>query len=262
AALAVPLPLQVISEILGVPDDEWERCAAWSEAVIPGVVELEEARRAELLTEMVGYLVGSAKDRRARPRDDVLTQLAHIEVEGEQLSDDELGMFLVQLLVAGNETTRDLIASGLVAFADHPGQWERLRDRPDLIPSAVEEMLRWTSPVVSFLRTATRPAVVGGVEVAEGEPVLMLFASANRDEEVFGPSAASFDVGRSPNPHLAFGQGNHFCLGAPLARLEGRVVLEELLGRVGSIGRGGVVEPTPSSVVSGLRRAELALAPV
>ena len=261
AALAVPLPLQVIGEILGVPDDEWERCYAWSEAVIPGAVELDEQRRGELLAEMIEYLVGAAKDRRARPRDDVLTQLARVEVDGEQLSDDELGMFLVQLLVAGNETTRDLIASGLVAFAEHPGQWERLRADPALVPRAVEEMLRWTTPVVSFLRTATRPCEVGGVAVAEGEPVLLLFASANRDEAVFGPSASTFDVARSPNPHVAFGQGNHFCLGAALARLEGRVVLEELLGRFGAVRRGGAVQRTPSSVVSGLRCAELHLVP-
>ena len=261
AALAVPLPLQVISEILGVPDDEWERCYAWSEAVIPGAVELDEQHRAQLLAEMIEYLVGAAKDRRARPGDDVPTQLAQAEVDGEQLSDDELGMFLVQLLVAGNETTRDLIASGLVAFADHPGQWERLRADDTLVPGAVEEMLRWTTPVVSFMRTATRPTELAGVAVAEGEPVLMLFASANRDEDVFGPTASSFDVGRHPNPHVAFGQGNHFCLGASLARLEGRVVLEELLGRFRAVRRAGEVERTPSSVVSGLRRAELHLEP-
>jgi cytochrome P450 len=256
-ALGVPLPLQVIAGILGVPDDEWERCYEWSEAVIPGATDWPEERRTQLLTEMVEYLVGAAKDRRAHPRDDVLTQLAQVDVDGEQLSDDELGMFLVQLLVAGNETTRDLISSGLLAFADHAGQWARLRADRSLVAPAVEEMLRWTSPVVSFMRTATRATEVRGVEVAEGEPVLMLFASANRDEDAFGPGAATFDVGRTPNPHLAFGQGNHFCLGAALARLEGRVVLEELLGRFAHVERAGEVERTPSSVVSGLRRAEL-----
>jgi len=261
ADLAVPLPLLVISEILGVPEDEWERCYRWSEAVIPGATDWPEERRAELLTEMVQYLVGSAKERRAQPRDDMLTRLARVEVDGEQLSDDELAMFLVQLLVAGNETTRDLIASGLLAFADHPGQWQRLRADRSLVAVAVEEMLRWTSPVVSFLRTATRDTELGGVAVAAGEPVLMLFASANRDEDTFGADAGTFDVGRSPNPHLAFGQGNHFCLGAPLARLEGRVVLEELLERFADVERAGDVERTPSSVVSGLRRAELRFVP-
>ena len=257
ALLSLPLPLQVISEILGVPDDEWERCYEWSEAVIPGATDWPEERRAQLQGEMVEYLVGAAKDRRARPRHDMLTQLAQAELDGEQLSDDELGMFLVQLLVAGNETTRDLISSGLLAFADHPGQFERVVASPELVPSAVEEMLRWSSPVVSFMRTATRDTEVGGVEVTEGEPVLMLFASANRDEDVFGPDAGDFDVGRRPNPHLAFGQGNHFCLGAALARLEGRVVLEELTERFASVARAGEVERSTSSVVTGVRRALL-----
>jgi cytochrome P450 len=257
SVLSVPLPLQVISEILGVPDDEWERCYEWSEAVIPGATDWPEERRNQLMADMVGYLVGAAKDRRARPRDDVLTQLAQVDLDGERLSDDELGMFLVQLLVAGNETTRDLISSGLLGFADHPGQWERLRAERSLVPTAVEEMLRWSTPVVSFMRTATRDTEVGGIPVAEGEPVLMLFASANRDEDAFGPSASAFDVGRDPNPHLAFGQGNHFCLGAALARLEGRVVLDELLDRFAGIERVGAVERSPSSVVTGIRRAEL-----
>jgi cytochrome P450 len=257
SVLSVPLPLQVISEILGVPDDEWERCYEWSEAVIPGATDWPEERRAQLMTDMIQYLVGAAKDRRAQPRDDVLTQLAQVDLDGERLSDDELGMFLVQLLVAGNETTRDLISSGLLAFADHPGQWERLRADRSLVPGAVEEMLRWSSPVVSFMRTATRPTEIRGVPIAAGEPVLMLFASANRDEDAFGPSASSFDIGRHPNPHLAFGQGNHFCLGAALGRLEGRVVLEELLDRFTALERVGDVERSSSSVVTGVRRAEL-----
>jgi cytochrome P450 len=257
ASLSVPLPLQVISKILGVPDDEWERCYEWSEAVIPGATDWPEERRTRLATEMVEYLVGAAKDRRARPRDDVLTLLAQVDVDGERLSDDELAMFLVQLLVAGNETTRDLISSGLLAFADHPGQWGRIRADRALVPGAVEEMLRWSSPVVSFMRTATTDTELRGVPIAAGEPLLMLFASANRDEEVFGPSAATFDVGRDPNPHLAFGQGNHFCLGAALARLEGRVVLDELLDRFADVERSGPVERSPSSVVTGIRRAAL-----
>ncbi len=257
SVLSVPLPLQVISEILGVPDDEWERCYEWSEAVIPGATDWPEERRARLMAEMIEYLVGAAKDRRAEPRDDVLTQLAQIEADGERLSDDELGMFLVQLLVAGNETTRDLISTGLLAFADHPGQWDRLVADPSLVPSAVEEMLRWSSPVTSFMRTATRDTEVRGVPVAAGEPVLMLFASANRDEDTFGADAGVFEVDRHPNPHLAFGQGNHFCLGAALGRLEGKVVLEELLGRFAAVERVGAIERSPSSVINGVRRAEL-----
>ena len=256
-AMAVPLPLLVISEMLGIPEDEWERCYEWSEAVVPGATDWPEERRQALLAEMVEYLVESTKARRRQPRADVLTELAQASLDGDQLSDAELAMFLVQLLVAGNETTRNLIAAGLVALADRPDQWARLRADRALIPGAVEELLRWTSPVISFMRTATRPAEVHGVPIGEGEPLLMLFASANRDEEVFGPTAGELDVGRDPNPHIAFGFGNHFCLGAALARLEGRVVLDELLERFALVERAGAVERTGSSVVAGMRHAEL-----
>jgi len=258
AELAVPLPLQVIGEILGLPDDDWERAYAWSEAVIPGArPDWPEDRRNALLAEMVDYLVEACKRRRAEPRDDMLSALGAAEIGGDQLSDAALAMFLVQLLVAGNETTRNLVGAGLVALADHPGEWGRLRADPSLVPNAVEELLRWTTPVISFMRTATRDCEVAGVPVAEGEPVLMLFASADRDEAVFGPSAATLDVGRAPNPHIAFGFGNHFCLGAALARLEARVVLEALLGRFAGIERAGDVERSPSSVIAGVRRADL-----
>jgi cytochrome P450 len=255
--LSVPLPLQVISEIMGLPVEDWEKFYDWSEAVIPGATDWPEEKRNALQGEMITFLLELTKTRRSDPRSDVLSELAMASIEGDQLTEDELTMFLVQLLVAGNETTRDLISSGLLAFADHPGQWARLRADRSLVPSAVEEMLRWSPPVVSFMRTATRPTEVRGVAIDEGDPVLMLFASANRDEDVFGPSASTFDVGRDPNPHLAFGQGNHFCLGAALARLEGRVVLEELLDRFSDVGRVGDVERSPSSVVTGIRRAEL-----
>lgn len=258
--LAVPLPLLVISEMLGVPEEDWERCYAWSEAVVPGAVDWPEERKHALLAEMTDYLVNATKDRRAQPRHDVLTELAQAEMDGEQLSDAELAMFLIQLLVAGNETTRNLIAAGLVALADAPEQYERLRRDRSLVPSAVEELLRWTSPVLSFMRTATHDTELRGLSIAEGEPLLMLFASANRDESVFGPTADALDVGRHPNPHIAFGFGNHFCLGAALARLEGRVVLEELLDRFSGLEVAGAVERTGSHVVAGMRRAELRFA--
>jgi cytochrome P450 len=206
---------------------------------------------------MIGFLLDLTKQRRASPRTDVLTELAQASIDGDQLSEAELAMFLVQLLVAGNETTRNLISGGLVAFAEHPGQWERLAGDRTLLGPAVEEMLRWTTPVVSFMRTATRDTELSGVAIAAGEPVLMIYASANRDESVFGPDSGTFEVGRNPNPHIAFGFGNHFCLGAALARLEGRVVLEELLDRFGSVASAGAVERSGSSVIAGVRRAEL-----
>jgi cytochrome P450 len=261
ALLSVPLPLQVISEIMGLPVEDWERFYEWSEAVIPGATDWPEERRNLLQGEMITFLLDLTKERRARPRTDVLTELAQASIEGDQLNDAELAMFLVQLLVAGNETTRNLISGGLVAFAENPDQWTRMAADRSLVPSAVEEMLRWTTPVVSFMRTATRATELSGVAIAAGEPVLMVYASANRDEDVFGPTGARFDVGRDPNPHISFGHGPHFCLGAALARLEGRIVLEELLDRFETLERAGAVERSGSAVIAGVRRAELSFGP-
>jgi cytochrome P450 len=256
-ALSVPLPLQVISEIMGLPLEDWERFYEWSEAVIPGATDWPEERRNILQGEMITFLLDLTAQRRESPRSDVLSELACAGSDTDRLTEAELAMFLVQLLVAGNETSRNLISGGLVALAESPGQWPALASDPRLVTSAVEEMLRWTTPVVSFMRTATRDTELAGVAIAEGEPVLMVYASANRDEDVFGPTAGVFDVARHPNPHIAFGFGPHFCLGAALARLEGRVVLEELLRRFSGVEPAGAVERSGSSVIAGVKRAEL-----
>ena len=155
--------------------------------------------------EMVTYLLAAAADRRANPRDDIISELGAAEVDGDRLTDDELGMFLVQLLVAGNETTRNMMSGGLVGLAQTPGEWEALATRvasgtPRALGLVVEEMLRWTTPVVAFMRTTTRPVDLGGRHLGAGEPVLMLYASANRDEAVFGPSADRFDGAVTPTP--------------------------------------------------------------
>ena len=186
-----------------------------------------------------------------------MSALATASPGGDELSDDELAMFLIQLLVAGNETTRNLLSGGLAALAERPDQWDRLRDDPGLVPLAVEELLRWTTPVISFLRTATVDTELRGQRISAGEPVLLVYASANRDEAVFGPDASHLDVGRDPNPHVAFGFGTHFCLGAALARLEARVVLEELLTRFAHLEGAGEVERAASPVIAGVRRAPL-----
>ncbi len=265
--LAVPLPLQVISDLLGVPEDEWPRFFRWSEAVIPGATDWPEEERAALSGEMVTYLLAAAADRRANPRDDIISELGAAEVDGDRLTDAELGMFLVQLLVAGNETTRNMMSGGLVRFAEETGEWEALRyrylaDAPRALPLAIEEMLRWTTPVVAFMRTTTRAVELGGVSLGQGEPVLMLYASANRDETVFGPTADTFDAARDPNPHVAFGFGPHFCIGAVLARLEGRILLEELLARFASVESAGPVVRTASPVIAGVRSAPLVFHPI
>jgi cytochrome P450 len=264
--VAVPLPLQVISDLLGVPEAEWPRFFRWSEAVIPGATDWPEEERAALSGEMVAYLLAAAADRRADPGDDIISELGAAEVDGDRLTDAELAMFLVQLLVAGNETTRNMMSGGLLGFAEAPGEWSSLRSRvaastARALPLAVEEMLRWTTPVVAFMRTTTRPTELAGRQLGADEPVLMLYASANRDESVFGPEAERFDAARDPNPHVAFGFGPHFCIGAVLARLEGRILLEELLARFGSVELAGPVVRTPSPVIAGVRSAPVVFGP-
>jgi cytochrome P450 len=271
-ALSIPFPLQVICELLGVDGSQWPRFFEWSEAVIPGESERSEEERATLQAEMWAYLVGVAEERRKSPAEDLVSVLATVGSDPEngvdrpgpgddRLSEAELAMFLIQLLVAGNETTRNLLSAGLVALAERPDQWAALRSDRSLVPLAVEELLRWTTPVISFMRTATAPTTIRGQDVSEGDPVLLVYASANRDEEVFGVDADQLRVDRHPNPHVAFGFGPHFCLGAALARLEGRVVLTELLDRFESLRLAGPVERTASPVIAGVRHASLVFAP-
>lgn len=258
-ALAEPFPVQVIADLLGVGDDDRGRFVRWSDATIPGASDLEPAEAATLMGEMQQYLMAAARGRRGQQGDDLITRLANVEVDGEVLGDDELLMFCNQLLVAGNETTRNMISGGLWALATHPEQWARLRADRALVASCVEEWLRWTTPVVAFMRTATHDTEVGGVPVAAGDPILMLYAAANRDEAVFGDDAEQFRVDRAPNPHVAFGFGPHFCVGAALARLEGRVLLEELLDRWSTMEPAGTVARTASPIIAGLRRAPVVL---
>src|SRR6202046_2182453 len=265
--LSIPFPLLVICELLGVDGSQWPRFFDWSEAVIPGEVEQTEEQRAAYQIEMWEYLIGVAEERRKAPADDLVSLLANVgsdpdnpDSAGEELSEAELAMFLIQLLVAGNETTRNLISGGLVALAENPDQWAALQADRSLLPAAVEELLRWTTPVISFMRTATAATTIRGVAVAAGDPVLLVYASANRDEEVFGPDAGSLRVDRHPNPPVSFGFGPHFCLGAALARLEGRVVLGQLLDRFETLSPAGPVERTPSPVIAGVRHAPLVFA--
>ena len=256
-SVSVPFPLFIISTLLGMPDEDWERFFEWSESVIPGATDWSEEKRAALQADMHATLLATTVERRADPRDDLISVLAQVEIDGRRLNDAELTMFLVQLLVAGNETTRNMISGGIVALAERPTDWQSLRQDRALVPTAVEEMLRWTTPVVSFMRTATRDTELGGQPVRDGDPVLMLYASANRDERQFGPTADRFEIGRSPNQHVAFGFGTHFCIGATLARIEGRVLLEELLDRFETVELAGDVRRSNSAVIAGVKQAPL-----
>jgi cytochrome P450 len=250
-------PLQIIADLLGIGDADQNRFLTWSDAAIPGAGDFTPEERAAEMAAMNEYLVATAASRRGRDGDDLVTVLANVDIDGERLTDDELAMFLVQLLVAGNETSRNMLSGGLHALATHPEQWAALRADPSLVPGAVEEMLRWTTPVIYFMRTATRDAEIGGVEVAAGDPVVLLYASANRDEAEFGPTADRFDISRSPNHHVAFGFGPHFCIGAALARLEGRALLEDLLGRFATVEAAGPVARSASMVIAGITKATL-----
>ncbi len=261
AELAVPFPLRVIADLLGVPEDDWARFYEWSEAAIPGATDWPEERIAELMGEMVGYLLATAEERRSRPGDDVISLLATVEVDGQRLDDAELAMFLVQLLVAGNETTRNALSGGLVAFSERPDQWARLREAPGVMDTAVEEVLRWTTPVVYFMRTTTREVTMGDRTLPAGAPVVLHYLSANRDEAEFGPTAGEFAVDRRPNHHVAFGSGPHFCLGAALARIELRAMLDALASRFAAVAPAGPVERSMSLVIAGVRRAPLVFSP-
>jgi cholest-4-en-3-one 26-monooxygenase len=257
--LAVPFPLRVISDLLGIPEDDWPRFFEWSEAAIPGATDWPEERIAELMGEMVTYLLSTAAARRTDPHDDVISLLANVEVDGDTLDDTELAMFLVQLLVAGNETTRNALSGGLVAFSERSDQWARLRDEPGLVGTAVDEVLRWTTPVVYFMRTTTRAVTVGDVRLPPDTPVVLHYLAANRDEAEFGPTAAEFDITRDPNHHVAFGSGPHFCLGAALARIELRAMLDALTARFATVEPAGSVERSMSLVIAGVRSAPLVL---
>lgn len=252
AAVAIPLALQIIGDFLGIPPDKSDRFFDWSEASIPGANDWSDEYRRELMTEMQSYLLELTLSRRGQTGNDITSVLANSEVDGETLRDDEIVMFQNQLLVAGNETTRNTMSAGIWELANRPSAWKQLRDDRSLVPSAVEEFLRWATAVIAFMRTATRDTELAGVPVAAGEPVLMLYASANRDEREFGPTADEFDVAREPNHHVAFGFGHHFCIGAALARLEIRMLLDALLDRFTGIEPAGRIERTSSAIIAGV----------
>ena len=234
--LAAPLPMIVIGDMLGVEPEHRDTLLRWSEDMLgatsstaaPGARE----RAMQAGIEYAQYAMKVIEDRRATPRDDLVSLLVHGEIDGERLADEEIVQESLLILVGGDETTRHVITEGMEALIRHPGERQKLLDDPAKIGVAVEEMLRWVSPIKNMNRTATRDAELRGQKIREGERLLLLYAAANRDGSAF-PDPDRFDVERDPNPHVAFGgHGTHFCLGAPLARLELRVMFEELLARL------------------------------
>jgi cytochrome P450 family 142 subfamily A polypeptide 1 len=228
--VAVPLPMLVIAELLGYPQEDWRRLQHWSDDMNIGDASHPLDKVLAAYEAFCAYHKPIAAAKAANPGDDLISKLIHGEVDGERLDEDDVLRTALLLLVGGNETTRNTIAGAVLALSRHPEQHRRLVEHPSLLPSAIEEFLRWVTPIMNFRRTATRDVELRGVRIEAGQQVVMLHGSANRDEEVFS-DADVFDVGRDPNPHLAFGVGTHFCLGANLARLEIWVMFEELLRR-------------------------------
>src|SRR6201996_2772607 len=257
--IAAPLPTRMIAELIGAPADDWEQFRAWSDAATGSAdpeIELDSLVAMGQLFEYFQKLIAA---RRVEPRDDLLSVLAEAEIDDHRLTDEDLLNFAFLLLVAGNETTRNLIALGTLALIEHPDQCRLLVDDPSLIPGAVEEMLRWNSPVVHMARTATSDVEIRGQLIREGEVVVMLYGAANRDEEIFGPDAEEFKVTRHPNPHIAFGCGEHSCVGAQLARLEATVFFEDLLSRFPKLELVGDVDRMRATMVPGVKRMPVRL---
>ena len=255
--IAAPLPTRLIAELLGAPPEDWEQFRAWSDAAVGTAdpdIELDNMVALGELYEYFTKLIEVRRSGEVAGQDDLLSVLAAAEVDGEQLTDADLLNFSFLLLVAGNETTRNLIALGTLALLDHPDQMALLRSKPELIPLAVEEMLRYTSPVTHMARQATEDVEIRGQKIRAGDKVVMLYGAANRDEEIFGPTSEEFDITRNPNPHIAFGAGEHACLGAQLARLEARVMFEVLLGAYPTIELTGDVTRLRATMVPGVKR--------
>jgi cholest-4-en-3-one 26-monooxygenase len=262
-AIAAELPLLVIAELLGIPEEDRHRLFELTNRLIgfddPEFgTSTDDARAAAM--EMWMYANSLAEQRRGSEGQDLASILMNAEVDGARLTEAEFDSFFLLLSVAGNETTRNLVSGGMLALLEHPAERDRLLADPSLIPSAVEEMLRWVTPVVCFKRTATCDTELGGQQIRASDKVVIFYPAANRDESVF-PEPHRFDVGRTPNEHLSFGVGEHFCLGSNLARLEIRLMFTELLRRFPDMELCGPVSRLRSSFLNGIKHMPVRFTP-
>ncbi|MDH2427715.1 cytochrome P450 [Sphaerisporangium sp. TRM90804] len=254
--IAAPLPLYVICELLGAPAEDRNKLFEWSNRMIGAEdpdynTTPEQGQNAA--AEVYAYANQLAAERREHPRPDIVTKLLQPDENGETLSEQEFDLFVLLLIVAGNETTRNAASGGMLALFEHPEQWERLVRDQSLAATAADEIVRWVSPLNLFRRTATQDTVVRGKTIKENDKVVVFYSSANRDEDVF-TAPQSFDVGRDPNPHIGFGGGGaHFCLGNHLAKLELRVLFEVLSQRLPGITMTGDPKRLRSNFVNGIK---------
>jgi cholest-4-en-3-one 26-monooxygenase len=262
--ISAELPLQVIAELLGVPQDDRHRMFEWSNRMVGSEDPEYQDQSALALTsamELYAYASELFAKKRIDPHADLMSALTTVEIDGERLSDMELELFFLLLTVAGNETTRNLMSGAMHAFFQYPEQWQRLLADRSLLPTAVDEMLRFVTPVMNFRRTAMVDTELSGTKIASGDKVVFFHASANRDEDFFG-DPDTFDIGRNPNPHIAFGGGGaHFCLGTNLARMEIRVMFEHLLDRMPDIRQDGEVQRLQSQFINGVKHIPVAFTP-
>ena len=256
--LAYPLPVIVIAELLGIPSQDRARFKKWSDYAVQAAnfgsdVDFKKFMNPAMF-EMGKYFIRMIEKRQKLPGDDLISGLLNASIEGEHLSQIELLGFCVLLLVAGNETTTNLIGNAMLSFAERPDLWENLRAQPDLIPAAVEETLRYRSPVQAMFRVTTRKVELHDQVIPAQASMIAWIGSANHDETQF-PQAEQFDLSRTSNKHIAFGNGIHYCLGAPLARLEARITLAAMLElfQPFSLAPGAVIERQPSLIVYGLK---------
>lgn len=260
--VSAKITIAVIAEMLGVPREDWHRLFRWTNEIIaPQDPEFQQGSTAEeTLTrariDLFTYFHELSERRRREPTDDIVSVVANGAVDGAPLPPVELLSYYLLLVVAGNETTRNAMTGGMLALLENPGEWAQLRANPELVGSAVEEIVRWTTPVIQFCRTATRDYPLRGTTIRKGQNVCLFYPSGNRDEEVF-PDPFTFRVARDPNPHIAFGMGEHVCLGAHLARLELRHAFSQLVERLHDCEVAGPVERLRSSFVGGIKRAPM-----
>src|SRR5438309_2172192 len=262
--IAAELPLQVIADMVGIPQMDRRQIFEWSNKLIGfDDPEFQNSREEAQMVSMQMYEYANqlALQRRDSAQDDLVSVLLKAEGDGERLSELEFDLFFLLLAVAGNETTRNLISHAMLALIENPGERKKLVDDPSLIPGAVEEMLRWGTPVMHFRRTATGDAELGGQKIKEGDKVVIWYISANRDESVF-TDPYRFDVTRTPNEHVAFGGGGpHFCLGANLARMEIRVMFQEVLRRLPDMELAGPAERLRSNFINGIKHMPVEFSP-